>query len=90
MMVYFHSLPLLLSIVTENSFVPQKLDIKATFLDSKLKATIYTRLPESYRDANKVAHLKKCVYGLIGLTMHIWKDHNMRLLTRIQTDDDIR
>jgi hypothetical protein len=62
--VRFDSLRLLLSIVAANGFVPQQLDVKAAFLYGELKETIYMRLPEGYRDGNKVAHLKRCIYGL--------------------------
>jgi hypothetical protein len=62
--VPFDSLRLLLSIVAANSFVPQQLDVKAAFLYGELKETIYMRLSEGYTDGNKVAHLKKCTYGL--------------------------
>jgi hypothetical protein len=62
--VRFDSLHLLLSIVAVNSFVPQQLDIKAAFLYGELKETIYMYLPEGYRDGNKVAHLKRYIYGL--------------------------
>jgi hypothetical protein len=62
--VPFDSLRLLLSIVTANGFVPQQLDVNAAFLYGELKETIYMRLPEGYRDGNKVAHLKRCIYGL--------------------------
>jgi hypothetical protein len=58
------SLRLLLSIVAANGFVPQQLDVKAAFLYRELKETIYMRLPEGYRDGTKVAHLKRCIYGL--------------------------
>jgi hypothetical protein len=62
--VRFDSLHLLLSIVAANGFVPQQLDVKAAFLSGKLKVTIYMHLQEGYRDGNKVAHLKRCIYGL--------------------------
>jgi hypothetical protein len=61
----FDSLRLLLWIVTANGFVSQQLDVKAAFLYGELKETIYMHLPEGYRDGNKVAHLKRCIYGLI-------------------------
>jgi hypothetical protein len=62
--VRFDSLRLLLSIVAANSFVPQQLDVKAAFLYGELKEAIYMRLPEGYRDGNKVAYLKRCIYRL--------------------------
>jgi hypothetical protein len=62
--IQFDSLHLLLSIVAGNGFISQQLDVKATFLYGELNETIYIRLPESYRDGNKVAHLKRCIYGL--------------------------
>jgi hypothetical protein len=62
--VRFDSMRLLLSIVAANGFLPHQLDIKAAFLYCELKETIYMRLPEGYRNGNKVAHLKRCIYGL--------------------------
>jgi transposase InsO family protein len=62
--VRFDSLRLLLSIVAANGFVPLQLDVKPAFLYGELKETVYMRLPEGYRDGNKVAHLKRCIYGL--------------------------
>jgi hypothetical protein len=62
--VRFHYSRLLLSIIAANGFVPQQLDVKAAFLYGELKQTIYMHLPEGYRDGNKVAHLKRCIYGL--------------------------
>jgi hypothetical protein len=62
--VRFDSLRLHLSIVAANGFVPQQLDVKATFLYGELKETIDMHLPEGCRDGNKVAHLKRCIYGL--------------------------
>jgi hypothetical protein len=47
-----------------NSLGPQQLDVKAAFLYGKLKETIYMHLSEGYRESNKVAHLKKYIYGL--------------------------
>jgi hypothetical protein len=85
----FRFLAPLLSIVAANGFVPKQLDVKAAFLYGELKETIYMRLPEGYWDGNKVAHLKRCTYGL-KLTTRVWKDQNMPLLTTIQTNDDIR
>jgi hypothetical protein len=60
----FDCLRLLLSIVAAHGFVPQQLDVKAAFLYGELKEAIYMRLPEGYRDGNKVAHLKRCIYRL--------------------------
>jgi hypothetical protein len=62
--VHFDSLHLLLSIVAANGFVPQQLDFNPLFLYGELEETIYMRLPEGYRDGNKVAYLKRCIYGL--------------------------
>jgi hypothetical protein len=62
--VHFNSLRLLVSIVPANGFVPLQLDFKAAVLYGELKETIYMHLPEGYRDGNKVAHLKRCIYGL--------------------------
>jgi hypothetical protein len=53
-----------LSIVTANGFVPKQLDLKAAFQYGELKEIIYMCLPEGYRDGNKVAHLKRCIYRL--------------------------
>jgi hypothetical protein len=55
----FDSLPLLLSILAVNGFVPKELDVKAAFLYGTLKETIYMHLSEGYRDRNEVAHLKR-------------------------------
>jgi hypothetical protein len=63
-LVRFYSLHLILSIVPANGFVPQQLDVKGGILEGELKVTIYMRLLEGYRDGNKVAHLKRCIYGL--------------------------
>jgi hypothetical protein len=62
--VRFDSLCRLMSIVGTNGFVPQQLDVEAAILYGELKETIYIRLPEGYRDCNKVAYLKRCIYGL--------------------------
>jgi hypothetical protein len=62
--VHFESLHLLLSIVAATGFVPLQLDIKAAFLYGEPNETMFMHLPEGYRDGNKVAHLKKCIYGL--------------------------
>jgi hypothetical protein len=64
LVVRFDSLRLVLSIVAMNGFGYQQLDIEAAFLYGELKETIYIRLPEGYRDGNKVAQLKMCIYGL--------------------------
>jgi hypothetical protein len=60
----FESLRLLLCIIATNAFVAQQLDVKAAVLYGELKEAIYRRLPESYRDSNKVALLKRYIYGL--------------------------
>jgi hypothetical protein len=64
MVVGFNSLRILLSIVTANSCVAQQLHVKTTVLYGELKETIYMHLLESYKDGNKVAHLRRCIYGL--------------------------
>jgi hypothetical protein len=64
LMIRFDSLYLHLSIVAVNGFFPEQLDVKATVLYSELKETIYMRRPEGYKDSNKVAPLKRCIYGL--------------------------
>lgn len=53
-----------MAIVAAKRFVPQQLDVKAAFLYGELKENIYMRLPEGYRNGTKVAHLKRCIYGL--------------------------
>jgi hypothetical protein len=62
--VPFDSLRLLLSIVTANGFISQQLDVKAAFLYGELHEIIYIHLPKGYRDRKKVAHPKRCIYGL--------------------------
>jgi hypothetical protein len=63
-LVSFDFLRLLLSIIGANGFVPQQLDVKATFLYGELKETIYMRLREGYRDRNNIAYLTRCIDGL--------------------------
>jgi hypothetical protein len=53
-----------LSIVAVNGFVPQQLDVKAAFLYGELKETIYMPSLRVIGMRNKVAHLKRCIYGL--------------------------
>jgi hypothetical protein len=60
--VSFDFLHLVWSFIAANMFVPEPLDIKATFLDSKPTETIYMPLSEGYRDGNIVAYLKMCIY----------------------------
>jgi hypothetical protein len=62
--VRFDPLHVLLSIVTANGFVSLQLDVKAGFLYSELKETIYMHLSEGYKDGNKVVHLTRCIYAL--------------------------
>ena len=40
------------------------MDVKSAFLYGVLKEEIYMELPEGYREAGKVARLRKCIYGL--------------------------
>jgi hypothetical protein len=62
--VRFDPLRLLHALAAHHGWMPQQLDIKATFLYSRLSETIYMRLPEGCRENNKVAKLHKFLYGL--------------------------
>jgi hypothetical protein len=61
--VSFKTLCVLLSIVAANGLVPQQLNVEVAFLLGKLKDTIYKYFPKRGKDGNKVAHLKRCIYG---------------------------
>jgi hypothetical protein len=60
----FNSLHLALSMITATSFIPQQLNVQAAVLYGELKGTIYMRLSQGYRDGNKLADLKSCIYRL--------------------------
>jgi hypothetical protein len=57
-----------LSIMVENYFLPQQLDIKAALLYSMLKETTYLCHPKGYSHGKKVSQLKSCIFGLQQLS----------------------
>jgi len=60
----YDSFRLLIAIAAYHQWIPQQMDVKSAFLYGILKEEIYMRLPEGYRNAGKVARLRKCIYGL--------------------------
>jgi hypothetical protein len=62
--VRYESLRLLFALSAQRGWKPQQCDIKTAFLYDDLKEEIYMELPPGHRQANKVARLQKCIYGL--------------------------
>src|SRR5215216_4133055 len=62
--VRYESLRLLFALSAQRGWKSQQCDIKSAFLYSDLIEEIYMELPPGHRQANKVARLRKCIYGL--------------------------
>jgi hypothetical protein len=55
---------MLFALSAQKGWKPQQCDIKTAFLYGDLIEEIYMELPPGHRQANKVARLQKCIYGL--------------------------
>ena len=60
----YDSLRLLLAITACRKWRTRQLDVKTAFLYGVLKEVVYMQLPEGCREDDKVALLKRCIYGL--------------------------
>ena len=59
------SLKMILSIIAQNEWVPNPMDVKTAFLQGDLlDRQVFLRPPKEANQIGKLWHLNKCVYGL--------------------------
>src|SRR5204862_1438640 len=64
LVVRYESLRLLLALSANKRWKSRQCDIKSAYLHSDLKKKIYMKLSPEHGNSDKVAELRKCIYGL--------------------------
>lgn len=64
------SIKLFLVILSWKNWIPNAIDVQAAFLQGKtIDRNVFLKPPPEFREAHKLWHLKKCVYGLSSVQM---------------------